>query len=233
MTTVQVAESPPALLDVVGLAVRRGPTPVIRDVDLSIAGGEVVAILGPNGAGKSTLLLCIAGIVPAERGRITVGGRRIDRTDAVQRAQLGIVHLPQGRRLFASLSARHNIELAARFAGRRRVRSARAATATWLDRLPGLRSVAERRAGLLSGGQQQQVTVARGLVTGPRVVLADEPLAGLAGAPRLAVLRELRRLADIGAAVAVVEQNVDAALSIADRSIVLVAGRITERRRVR
>jgi branched-chain amino acid transport system ATP-binding protein len=219
-----------SLVEARGLCAHRARVPVLRGVDLDLRSGEVVAILGPNGAGKSTLLLVLSGIVRADAGRVTLDGRRIDRLPAERIARLGVAHIPQGRHLFGELTVRQNLAMA-RFGRRRGVEPQ--TPDEWLERFPDIARQRDTSAGLLSGGQQQLVAIARGLLTRPRVILCDEPTAALSGPARAAVLHELRGRADDGAAVLIVEQEVDAVLGVADVRLVMRAGEVVEASRVR
>lgn len=223
--------APDVALAVEGARARRGRVLALRGVSVHLAPGELVAVLGPNGAGKSTLLLAISGVVPLEEGTVQLTGERIDHLDTPARVRRGLGHIPQGRHLFPDLTVRDHLLLAARFA--RGSRCPVDDVDEWLDRFAALRPLADTRAGWLSGGEQQLVAVARTLIGRPRLVLADEPMAGLAAGPRLQVIRELRGIADRGGAVLVVEQEVETARSLADRYLVLVAGRLAEEHRVR
>jgi branched-chain amino acid transport system ATP-binding protein len=219
-----------ALLAVSGLVVRRGGTEVLHGIDLDVRPGEILALIGPNGAGKSTLLGALAGVYPAAAGRITFSGERVDGRPAEALVARGIALVPERRQIFATLTVRDNLLLGAYhryWRDRRRL---------WLDlagplaMFPRLADRPHHRAGTLSGGEQQMLAIARGLMSRPRVLLLDEPSLGLA--PRLVrdimdtltTLRARERLA-----VLLVEQNVKAALSIADRACVLERGRIVLR----
>ena len=193
--------APAPRLHATGLHARRAGVPVLRGVDLDLRPGRLLAVLGPNGAGKSTLLLALSGLVRLDGGRVELNGRRIDGLAAERIARLGVAHIPQGRRLFGELTVLENLAMS-RFACRRGVEPHPAEAV--LSRLGGLSRHSDTPAGLLSGGEQQLVAVARGLVPRPQVVLCDEPTAALSPGARRRVLSELRRVADEGAAVAVV-----------------------------
>jgi branched-chain amino acid transport system ATP-binding protein len=221
-----------ALLAVSGLTARRGGAEILHGVDLEVMPGEILALIGPNGAGKSTLLGTIAGVYPAAAGRITLAGERLDGRAAEEIVGRGVALVPERRQIFASLTVRENLLLGAYhryWRDRRRL---------WLDLagplavFPRLAEMPERAGGNLSGGEQQMLAIARGLMARPRVLLLDEPSLGLA--PRLVreimqtlvTLRLRERLS-----VLLVEQNVRAALSIADRACVMERGRIVLRGR--
>jgi molybdate transport system ATP-binding protein len=199
-------------------------------VEVAVADGEVVAVLGPNGAGKSTLLRAVAGLVPLDRGRITVDGRVLDDPDAgtfvpTHLRPVGVVF--QDHLLFPRLSALDNVAFGLRARGARKPEARRLA-AGWLARV-GLADHAGARPHALSGGQSQRVALARALATEPRVLLLDEPLAALDARTRLHMRAELRRhLATFpGARLLVTHDPIDA-LVLADRLVVLEAGRVTQ-----
>ena len=214
------------------LTVRRGRAEVLHSVDLELVPGEILALIGPNGAGKSTLLGTIAGLHPPAAGRITLAGARLDGRAAEEIVARGICLVPERRQIFATLTVRENLLLGAyhrRWRDRGRLRADLAGP---LAVFPPLTTMLRRLGGNLSGGEQQMLAIARGLMSQPRVLLLDEPSLGLA--PRLvreimqtlAALRDRERLT-----VLLVEQNVRAALSIADRACVMERGRIILRGR--
>ncbi len=191
-----------------------GGTPAVHGIDLDVRAGEVVTLLGANGAGKTTTLLAIAGELPAMGGRVEVLGQRGTRSlDRLARRGLGF--LPEGRSVVQALTGRENLEL-----GRGRVEDA-------LAYFPELQDHLGKRAGLLSGGQQQMLSLGRILAGRPRVVLADELSLGLAPLVVSRLLAALRAAADEGVAVLLVEQHIHRALEVADRGYVLRRGRVT------
>lgn len=219
--------SPPIALRLEGLRAGYDGIAVVHDLDLEVAAGEVVALLGANGSGKTTTLLTISGLLPRLAGRIEVLGaevpdRRRGRLRAVwSLARQGVAHVPEDRGLFFDLTARENLLL-----GHRR-RHAPVELAQLLVWFPALERILGRRAGLLSGGEQQMLALARAVVSGPRLLLVDELSLGLAPVIVEQLLPVLRSIADDTAmAVLVVEQHVGLALTIADRAALLQRGRI-------
>ncbi|TDD69395.1 ABC transporter ATP-binding protein [Actinomadura rubrisoli] len=201
-----------------GVAVARGGAPIVRDVSLAVPAGEVTVLLGPNGAGKTTLLEAVAGVLPIASGRLSADGDDISGLDRVARAKRGIALVEQGRTVFTSLTVAENLRVVRR--------SAAAA-----DRAVGLFPELEKRldvpAGLLSGGEQQMVVLARALAMAPSVLLIDEMSLGLAPVIVRRLLPAVRSLADDGVAVLLVEQFATLALEIADTAHVLAGGRLT------
>jgi branched-chain amino acid transport system ATP-binding protein len=200
-----------------GLAIVKGAT-------LAVARGEIVAILGPNGAGKSTLVKAAAGLVPVHGGRVLLAGRDITQVPAHRRVHEGLAFVPQTENVFANLSVAENLELAAALLARNR--------ADRLQRIdpmyamfPDLSRQRRLPAGRLSGGQRQMVAVARALIARPQVLMLDEPSAGLSPKLVVEVFEQLRAVRASGVTLVLVEQNVKAALALADRAAVLVEGR--------
>jgi len=197
---------------------------VVRGLDLTVDAGEVVALLGPNGAGKSTTLQTVSGLLPAIAGHVEVLGRSPEVRAPHRVARGGVAHVPEDRALFFDLTARQNLHLAGR--RRRRAAAVERATATF----PELSPLLDRRAGLLSGGQQQMLALARALVAEPRLLLVDELSLGLAPIVVQRLLPFVRRLADeTGAGVLLVEQHLAMALEVADTVCLLVRGEVALR----
>jgi branched-chain amino acid transport system ATP-binding protein len=196
--------------------------PVVQGASLVARPGEVVAVLGPNGSGKSTLVKAIAGLVPLTAGTVRLFGDDIATLPAHRRVRQGLAFVPQTENVFARLTVQENLDLAAAVlpAPRRRPR-----IEAQYGLFPDLARLRALVAGRLSGGQRQMLAVARALVVEPRVLILDEPSAGLA--PRLAavVFDMLRTVRGLGVTVVLVEQNVRAAVALADRATVLVEGR--------
>ena len=197
---------------------------IVRGASLEIRAGEIVAILGPNGAGKSTLVKAVAGLVTISAGSVHLFGQDITRVPAHEMLRRGLAFVPQTDNVFANLDVAENLELAAALLGLGR-REQRARLAPVYAMFPDLARQRSLRAGRLSGGQRQMLAVARALVARPRLLVLDEPSAGLS--PKLVgqVLAQLREVRASGVTVLLVEQNVKAALTVADRAAVLVEGR--------
>ncbi|MBL8347835.1 MAG: ABC transporter ATP-binding protein [Rubrivivax sp.] len=198
--------------------------PIVRGASLSVAPGEIVAILGPNGAGKSTLVKAVAGLVPVSGGRVLLGDSDITHTPAHRLVHAGLAFVPQTENVFAGLTVAENLELAAALTKAPRAeREAQLGAAYAM--FPDLERQRRLAAGRLSGGQRQMLAVARALIARPRVLMLDEPSAGLS--PKL-VAQVFAKLAEVrasGVTLVLVEQNVKAALALADRAAVLVEGR--------
>jgi branched-chain amino acid transport system ATP-binding protein len=209
------------VLGIAGLTARYGSSTVLRDVDLEVKSGEVVALLGPNGAGKTTLMRAAAGLVHASSGTVSLAGVDISRRRPHQRARAGLCLVPEGRGIFPSLTVRENLRLQG---------SARQRTET-LDRIveafPVLGDRLGVAAGSLSGGQQQMIALGRCLVTNPSVVMLDEVSMGLAPLIIDQIFEALERLARTGVALLLVEQYVSRALGMADRVYVLTRGQVS------
>jgi branched-chain amino acid transport system ATP-binding protein len=195
--------------------------PIVRGASLRAAPGEIVAVLGPNGAGKSTLIKAAVGLATVESGRVLLGGRDVTAEPAHRRAHLGLGYVPQTENVFANLSVADNLDLAAALLGAPR----RARAEEMFALFPDLARLRRLQAGRLSGGQRQMLAVARALVGRPAALMLDEPSAGLS--PKLVevVFERLAAVRASGVAVVLVEQNVKAALALADRAVILVEGR--------
>ena len=207
------------------LEVAYGRTPVLRGVSLRVDPGRIVSLLGGNAAGKSTTLKTIIGLLRPLTGTVALDGARIDGLSPDRVVAAGIALVPENRRLFPRLTVRQNLELGAWTVGDRRAVAARVREVT--ERLPFVGTVLERAAGTLSGGEQQQVAVARALMSRPRYLLMDEPSMGLAPAlveRSFALLGELRAA---GLGLLVVEQNTERALEVGDWAYILRDGRVT------
>jgi branched-chain amino acid transport system ATP-binding protein len=194
---------------------------IVRGASLTVAEGEIIAILGPNGAGKSTLVKAVAGLVPVSAGRTLLFGRDITKLAAHRMVFHGLAFVPQTENVFVNLSIAENLELAAAIVKADR----RERLAPVYAMFPDLARQRSLPAGQLSGGQRQMLAVARALIAQPRLLVLDEPSAGLS--PKLVslVFDTLRAVRDSGVTVLLVEQNVKAALGLADRAAILVEGR--------
>ncbi len=201
-----------------------GEIHALRGIGFEVREGQVVALLGANGAGKSTSLRTISGLVPARRGKVTFLGQDITRMPAHRIAQLGLVHVPEGRRIFKGMTIEENLDLGGFTVldaeERRRRREAAYAM------FPILAERRHRDSSLLSGGEQQMLAIARALMARPRLLLLDEPSMGLAPILVQEIMRTIRRLNEAGTTVLLVEQNARAALRLAHYGCVMETGRI-------
>ena len=213
---------PDPLLDVAGLSTGYGKISVLRGVDLNVGAGEVVALLGPNGAGKTTLLRAVSGMLPWS-GRVHLGGRDLAGASPRETVQAGLSHVIEGHRVFGQLSVLNNLLLAV-YDLPRRERVSRVEEALAL--FPEIAAKRHERAAALSGGQQQILAVAQGLVRRPRLLMLDEPSAGLSPVLVDRVLVVVQRLREAGTAVLLVEQLIEKALGLADRVYALARGSI-------
>jgi len=215
--------SPEPLLKVRGLNAGFDAGPVLFGIDLEVAAGELIALVGANGAGKSTLLGVLSGLVRATSGSVTLGGEDVTNARPETLVRKGVAHVPQGRRLFGTMSVEKNLLLGAYL---RRDNGVRDDLTSVLDHFPALKDKLTREAGTLSGGEQQMVAIGRGMMARPKLLMVDELSLGLA--PKVVdrlidVIRDINRE---GMALLLVEQDVLVALDAANRAYVLENGRV-------
>ncbi len=201
-----------------------GRLPVLKGISLHVRPGEVVTLIGGNGAGKTTALSTISGLLPARKGVIEFAGQDLSRWPAERIVTLGLVLVPEGRRVFRTLSVTANLELGAYH--RRDKKGVRRDLEELRERFPILKERARQAAGTLSGGEQQILAIGRALMARPRLLMLDEPSMGLAPQMVTRVYDILRDLKQAGTTILLVEQNARAALKVADRGYVLETGRI-------
>src|SRR5450432_1292794 len=218
--------NPMPLLSLDGLTVRYGEIEALHGLSLSVDAGEVVTLLGANGAGKSTTLRAISGLLKPVAGEIVFDGKSIGGLTPESVVKLGVAHVPEGRRIFPGLSARENIMLGGSNRGRISKATLIKESDEMFDLFPDIRPFADALGWTLSGGQQQMVAVARGLMAKPRLLLLDEPSLGLAPVIVQAVFRIIGEIHQRGATVLLVEQNAHMALKVADWGYVLETGRL-------
>jgi len=207
------------MLEVSGLTAAYGQVTAIRDISLSVDSGGILAVIGANGAGKSTLLKTIAGILPAVSGTIKFDGEDVTRSSAFDRVRRGIALVPEGRRLFPSLTVQENLQTA--FASKRK---GAWTLDTVYDLFPLVAERRQRRAGDLSGGEQQATAIARALLTNPKLLLMDEVSLGLAPAIIADLYARLPEILAQGTGVLLVEQDVSQAMKVADSVHCLLQG---------
>lgn len=213
------------MLAVENLNVRYGPVAAVRGISFTCDRGEIVTIVGANGAGKSSTLLALAGGLRASvRGEVRLDGMPLRRMPPERRVACGMALVPERRRIFGTLTVRENLQVAT--AARRDARASRREMTELMERFPALASHAGRQAGLLSGGQQQQLAIARALLTRPRVLLLDEPSLGLAPQVTDEIFALVGALRDDGIGVVLVEQNARRAAAIADKALLLHHGQL-------
>ncbi|SEB25988.1 ABC transporter ATP-binding protein [Variovorax sp. YR216] len=214
-----------SLLEVRGLASHYGRIQALHGIELEVRKGELVALVGANGAGKTSLLRCISGVQPVSGGALRFDGREIVRQSAAGRVRQGICQVPEGRQVFGPMSVEDNLRLGAFV--RQDTAGIRGDLAEMYALFPILGEFRHRAAGTLSGGQQQMLAMARALMGRPRLLLLDEPSMGLAPLIVEEIFGVIRRLREQGMTTLLVEQNAQAALSIADRGYVIETGRVT------
>jgi branched-chain amino acid transport system ATP-binding protein len=209
------------LLDLRGLCAGYGEIEVLRGVDLTVGRGEIVAVLGSNGVGKSTLNRTISGIVRARSGSITFEGSAVEHTKPSEIVARGLIHVPEGRRIFPNLSVRENLDLGSyRRATERREANRERVYAIF----PRLRERHVQHAGTLSGGEQQMLAIGRGLMAEPKLIILDEPSLGLSPLLVEELFALIVRINAAGVSILLVEQNVMQSLDVADRAYILADG---------
>ncbi|OGA78583.1 MAG: ABC transporter ATP-binding protein [Betaproteobacteria bacterium RIFCSPLOWO2_12_FULL_65_14] len=207
------------ILDVKGIDTYYGLGHILHGLSLNVAEGEVVALLGRNGAGKTTTLRSVTGLTPPKRGEILYKGRNIAGIDAHKVSQMGIALVPETRGIFSYLSTRENLDIARRKGSRWQLDAV-------LERFPALRERLDSKGRSLSGGEQEMLAIARALVTGPDLLLLDEPSQGLAPIVVNAVIDTIRELKNQRVSMLLVEQNAEMALQLADRVYVIDHGTV-------
>ncbi len=216
------------MLSIDAIETRIGASPVHRGVSVDVGDGEVVAILGSNGAGKTSLLRAVMGLLPLRGGRIVLAGSDIGTLPPHERNRRGLGYVPEGRRIFGSMTVRENLELGAYGVDPAPAEMA-ASTSAMFARFPILEEKAAAAGSTLSGGQQQMLAIARALMSKPKLLLLDEPSLGLAPQMVLAVRDTIRTLQrEHGLSVLLVEQNAGLALSVADRVYLMARGAIVD-----
>jgi len=212
------------LLDVRGLEAGYGASRVLFGIDLQVAAGSVTALLGANGAGKTTTLRALCGLI-RRQGHVTLAGRRIDGMATEEIVRLGVAHVPDGRGTFSGLTTEENLRMGA--CTRRDKAGVREDFERFYDYFPRLKERRQQQAGLLSGGEQQMLAIARALMLRPRLLLMDEPSFGLAPKVVHDIFRIMRRVREEQkVAILLVEQNASLALELADTAYLLETGRI-------
>ena len=212
------------MLEVDNVSVNYGAVRAVHSVSLSVEEGEIVTLLGPNGAGKTSMLSAIIGLVPVAEGTVSFQGQNINRLDTESRVARGITVTPEGRHVFANLTVEENLILGA--AIRRDADGVARDLETYLDMFPILRERFKQSGGSLSGGEQQMLAVVRALMSGPKLLMLDEPSLGLAPQIVDQIFKLISGLRDHGLTLLVVEQNAQEALKFADRAYILSSGNL-------
>jgi branched-chain amino acid transport system ATP-binding protein len=213
------------MLDLRGISTGYGGMPIVHDIDLSVKAGEIVTLVGANGAGKSTLAKTVSGLLKPNRGQIWFESRSIEALSTRARVKLGIVHVPEGRQTFAGLTVAENLEMG----GLLKYRSAQDTTQRIkevCELFPVLSTRMNEVVANFSGGQQQMLAIARGLMASPKLLVLDEPSLGLSPVLVTEIFRLIGKLRDTGTAILLSEQNARLSLAIADRGYVIENGRV-------
>ncbi|MBE9605523.1 ABC transporter ATP-binding protein [Acetobacteraceae bacterium H6797] len=209
------------MLEISGLRAGYGAVEVLRGIDMVVGAGEIVAVLGANGVGKTTLNKVLSGVIPAREGEIVFDGKRIDRAQPDAIVDAGLIHVPEGRKIFPTMSVRENLELGSYRRGKpRRARNLERVFATF----PRLLERSGQAAGTLSGGEQQMLAIGRGMMAEPRLLILDEPSLGLSPLLVEEMFNLILQLNAEGLPILLVEQNVVQSLDIASRAYILENG---------
>jgi branched-chain amino acid transport system ATP-binding protein len=211
------------MLQVKDLRVSYGAINALHGVSLEVQEGEIVSLIGANGAGKSTTLRALSGLVRPKSGQITFQGQDLTKTPAHRIVAMGMGHVPEGRRIFAAMSIRENLELGAYIADPKKFQQNLEGV---FERFPRLKERAHQHAGTLSGGEQQMLAIGRALMLQPKLLLLDEPSMGLAPVLVEEIFRIIVELNRKGTTILLVEQNAAMALAVANRAYVLETGRV-------
>ncbi len=204
--------------------VHYGEVQVLREVSLDIEQGEIVSLLGSNGAGKSTCVNCISGVLPVSAGTIEFMGEDIGRIEPHKRVEMGLIQIPEGRRVFPTLSVKENLEMGSFLKKPKSLR--RESMEFVMDMFPVLRERTQQLAGTLSGGEQQMLAIGRGLMSKPQLLILDEPSLGLAPLMVEEIFDVVVRIKQEGVTLLLVEQNANIALQAAQRGYVLETGTV-------
>lgn len=216
------------MLEVNDLHISYGGIPALKGANVTVREGEIVALLGANGAGKSTLLNAIAGLIPKSGGSVHFGGRNITRVHAAEVSRLGLVLVPESRRLFGAMTVLENLQLGAfSWLGFKGATQMKHDLDEVMKLFPKLAERHDQIAATLSGGEQQMLAIGRALMARPQTILLDEPSIGLAPMIVREIFQVIRNLRDMGRTILLVEQNARIALSVADRAYVLELGVVT------
>lgn len=213
------------ILKAEGVSASYGRVNVLKDINISVESGEIVCLVGANGAGKSTLLKVISGIIAATHGKIIFNGTDITNKRPDYIVKIGVSHVPEGRQIFGDLTVRQNLLLGSYVHNVSKQEMRRLLDAVF-ELFPILKSRLTQKAGTMSGGEQQMLAIARGLMSQPRLLLLDEPSLGLAPLVVDTILKVIQNLRSKGISILLVEQNVNAALQISDRAYVIETGSI-------
>jgi urea transport system ATP-binding protein len=209
------------MLKIHNLSAAYGQSEVLHNIDISAQAGEIVALVGRNGMGKSTLMKSLIGVMPARSGRILIDGTELNGLPSYERVARGLAYVPQGRQIFGTMTVKENIETGRIVTGKTDI------PAEIFELFPILREFGRRRGGNLSGGQQQQLAIARALASEPKVLLLDEPTEGIQPSIIKDIARLLRKIRDLhNICILVCEQVLSFVLDIADRILVMEGGRI-------
>jgi urea transport system ATP-binding protein len=215
---------PDNILDVRGLWVAYGATPILQGVDMTVQRGEIVGVIGRNGAGKTTLMRCLIGLIPATRGSVRLFNRDMTSVSADARARAGMGYIPQGRDVFPQMTVEENLEVGKLIGGP----DARKLPDLVFTYFPRLKERRRQVAGTMSGGEQQQLAIGRALIGNPVLMLLDEPSEGVQPSIVEMICEALKSIRnEIGTTIVFVEQNLDTILAIAERCYVMDKGRIS------